>query len=305
MIETATATLNVEGLTIALANGEPIIEDISLTVRQGRVLGLVGESGSGKSTTALGLLGYSSPGVEITGGRVELDGTSLLNLSDKAMRKLRGRTISYVPQDPGAALNPSRRIGDAIDAMLKEHARPVNGNARAVLDRVHLPTTDEFARRFPHQLSGGQQQRVAIAIAIVCEPPIVVLDEPTTGLDVVTQAHIIQEIDRLREQHGLALVYVSHDLAVIAQVADVIAVCTPAGSSNEAQPSKSCEIRTSVHTRLDRRDPRLAPEPPSSGHSRNCSGSRRTTARLRVRTALRPAHRRMRSCIARSRHKRC
>jgi peptide/nickel transport system ATP-binding protein len=216
--------LRVDGLTIALSNGEPIVQDINLTVASGRVLGLVGESGSGKSTTALGLLGYTSPGVAITEGTVTLGGQSVLGLPERRIRRIRGRTISYVPQDPGSGLNPSRRIGDAITAMLKEHGRDVNGNAASVLERVRLPATDEFARRFPHQLSGGQQQRVAIAIAIVCEPPVVVLDEPTTGLDVVTQAHIIQEIDRLRKEQGLSLVYVSHDLGVIAQVADDIAV---------------------------------------------------------------------------------
>ena len=167
-----------------------------------------------------------------------LGGKNLLAGSKKAVRQQRGRSISYVPQDPGQALNPSRRIGDAIEVMLKEHGRPTSGKAVEALGQVHLPADDVFARRFPHQISGGQQQRVAIAIAIVCEPPVVVLDEPTTGLDVVTQAHIIDEVGRLRRDRGIALVYVSHDLAVVAQVADQIAVMY-AGRIVENGPAKT------------------------------------------------------------------
>jgi oligopeptide/dipeptide ABC transporter ATP-binding protein len=221
------SVLEVRDLRIALEDGgAAIVEDVSLTLERGEVLGLVGESGSGKTTTSLALLGYTAPGVAITGGEVVLAGEPLLGHSTKEMRRRRGRMISYVPQDPSSALNPARRVGAAIEAMLAIHVRngELGGRAARALEQVRLPTSDEFSRRFPHQLSGGQQQRVAIAVAIVCEPPIVVLDEPTTGLDVVTQAHIIQEVDRLRRERGIGLIYVSHDLSVVAQVADRIAV---------------------------------------------------------------------------------
>lgn len=221
-----TSVLEVRGLRIALAGGPPIVEDVSLRIEPGEVLGLVGESGSGKTTTALALLGYTASGVEITSGAVELAGEPLLGHSAKEMRRRRGQMISYVPQDASSALNPARRIGAAIETMLTTHLadKGVTDRRRRALTQVRLPTTDEFARRFPHQLSGGQQQRVAIAVAIVCEPPIVVLDEPTTGLDVITQAHIIQEVDRLRRERGIGLIYVSHDLSVVSQVADRVAV---------------------------------------------------------------------------------
>jgi peptide/nickel transport system ATP-binding protein len=229
--------LGVEDLRVELRSGEAIVEDVALSVAPGEILGLVGESGSGKTTTALALLGYTRPGVRIARGRVVVAGEEVGWLGEQAARKLRGRLVSYVPQDPGNALNPALRIGRAIQDMLDQHAadREV-GSVSSALGAVHLPTTSEFERRYPHQLSGGQQQRVTIAIALVCEPPLVVLDEPTTGLDVVTQARVLDEVDRLRRERGLAMVYVSHDLAVVAQVADRIAVMY-AGRIVEEGPS--------------------------------------------------------------------
>jgi peptide/nickel transport system ATP-binding protein len=217
--------LSVHELTVELHTGERIVQDLSLQVDAGEILGLVGESGSGKTTTALAILGYSRPGVRVTGGETRLVGEVVRSGDERAARRLRGRLVSYVPQDPGNALNPSLRIGQSLSDMLDEHAadREV-GSVESALSGVHLPATEEFARRYPHQLSGGQQQRVTIALALVCEPPLVVLDEPTTGLDVVTQARVLEEVARLRNERGLAMVYVSHDLAVVAQVADRIAV---------------------------------------------------------------------------------
>ena len=230
--------VRVEGLRVEIESGEPIVEDVSFELRGGEMLGLVGESGSGKTTTALALLGYSTRGVRIAAGSVTVDGRTLTGRSEREVRRLRGRYVSYVPQDPGVALNPALRIGDAIGDMLRSHVPGIDPDrgAREALGRVHLPTDPSFVRRFPHQLSGGQQQRVAIAAALVCQPPVVVLDEPTTGLDVVTQAHILEEIDRLRRESGLAVVYVSHDLAVVASIADRIAVMY-AGMIVEAGPA--------------------------------------------------------------------
>jgi peptide/nickel transport system ATP-binding protein len=221
----AAAALAVNGLTVSLAGGEPIVEDVSLAVAPGEVLGLVGESGSGKTTTALALLGFCRPGVRVVAGEITVAGETMSGLGEAAARRLRGRLVSYVPQDPGSSLNPALRIRRAIQDMLDEHAAARElSTVEEALESVHLPATGAFAERYPHQLSGGQQQRVTIAVALVCEPPLVVLDEPTTGLDVVTQARILAEIDRLRRERSLAMVYVSHDLAVVSQVADRIAV---------------------------------------------------------------------------------
>ena len=232
------AALTVRGLRVELASGAPVVDDVSLRVAPGEVVGLVGESGSGKSTTALALLGFARPGARIVGGEVEVAGDHVPARDERAARRLRGRLVAYVPQDPGNALNPALRIGAAIRDMLDEHAVSAAPGAgvRQALESVHLPGDSAFARRYPHQLSGGQQQRVTIAMALVCEPPLVVLDEPTTGLDVVTQARVLAELRRLRTERSLALVYVSHDLAVVSQVADRIAVMY-AGSVVEEGPA--------------------------------------------------------------------
>jgi peptide/nickel transport system ATP-binding protein len=231
--------LSVRDLRVDVAGGDPIVEDVSLSVATGEILGLVGESGSGKTTIALALLGYARPGTRIVLGDTAVAGETVNGRDERAARRLRGRLVSYVPQDPGNALNPALRIGHAIQDVLDEHAahREV-GSVESALASVHLPTSRDFARRFPHQLSGGQQQRVTIAMALVCEPPLVVLDEPTTGLDVVTQARVLEEIDRLRRERGLAMVYVSHDLAVVAQIADRIAVVY-AGRIVEEGPARA------------------------------------------------------------------
>ncbi len=215
--------LEAKGLRICLRSGASVVEDVDLRLAPGEILCLVGESGSGKTTTATALLGYSAPGVEIAGGTLAIEGRTLK--MDESMRTLRGSWISYVPQNPGRALNPSLRIRGAIEDILRAHRKPGGPEvAYAVLDRVGLDASPEFGRRYPHQLSGGQQQRVCIAGALACDPAVIVLDEPTTGLDVVTQARILNELLRLRDEQGAAMVYVTHDLAVASQIADRIAV---------------------------------------------------------------------------------
>ena len=225
-MSSAPVVVRVEGLRVELRGGQPIVEDVSLDVRAGEVLGLVGESGSGKTTTALALLGYARAGSRIAGGTVEVDGQPLSGRGERALRALRGRVVSFVPQNPATALNPALRVGDALAEMLRVHmpGKVSEDRVPAALGRAELPTDRAFARRYPHQLSGGQQQRVTIASALICEPTAVVMDEPTTGLDVVTQARILDEVDRLRKESGLGVVYVTHDLAVVASIADRIAV---------------------------------------------------------------------------------
>ena len=229
--------LTVDGLRLELASGEPVVEDVSFRVGAGEVLGLVGESGSGKTTTALALLGYTRPGVRISRGTIEVGGKRLSSLGEAAVRRYRGRLISYVPQDPAASLNPSVRVGDQVAAML-ERSPEVGRRVAETLELVQLPSSRDFQRRFPHQLSGGQQQRVAIAAALVCRPSVVLMDEPTTALDVVTQARLLAQVRRLQRELGLAIVYVSHDLAVVASIADRIAVMY-AGRVIEEGPAAS------------------------------------------------------------------
>lgn len=220
--------LRLTDLAVSAPGGEPIVEDVSFAVRSGEILGIVGESGSGKTTTALALMGHTQGGAVLTCGEVVLGEDAFAVTELNALRKMRGHRISYVPQNPGSALNPSMRVGEAIAEMLSQHRQARTANEEpsieAALGRVGLPATREFARRYPHQLSGGQQQRVCILVAVVGDPPVVIFDEPTTGLDVVTQASILEELERLRLEHEIGIIYVSHDLAVVAKIASRIAV---------------------------------------------------------------------------------
>jgi peptide/nickel transport system ATP-binding protein len=217
--------LEVKDLRVALPSGAAIVDGVSLSLDPGELLGVVGESGSGKTTLALALLGYTKPGVAIAGGTVRLAEHELTSMGDRELRTVRGRLISYVPQDPATALNPAMRVEQQLAEIRRVHGLSRDaGTVESLLARVKLPSTAEFRRRYPHQLSGGQQQRLAIAAAIACDPRVVVLDEPTTGLDVVTQAHILTEVARLCRETSVALVYVSHDLAAVASIASRIAV---------------------------------------------------------------------------------
>jgi peptide/nickel transport system ATP-binding protein len=228
--EQPTTAVHVRDLRIDLvSSGEDIVESIAMDVRAGEVLGLVGESGSGKTTVGMALMGYCRPGGKVAGGEILIDGRPLAAMAAGELRRLRGGTVSYIPQDPGTALNPALRIGGQLSEMLEAHrsqtsAEDQKARIREALEEVALPNTEEFLRRYPHQLSGGQQQRVAIAMAFACRPHVIVCDEPTTGLDVTTQARVLETIRDLCHSHRVAAVYVSHDLAVIAELADSVAV---------------------------------------------------------------------------------
>ena len=220
-----TAALTMSDVTVALDDGTPVIEAIDLTCRPGEIVGVVGESGSGKTTLALAALGYARQGAAIATGSVEVAGHCLDGLSETELRRLRGTVVSYVPQDPGSAMNPARRIGDALRDMRRLHgASADDAEIGLALERLDLPSGTEFTARYPHQLSGGQQQRVTIATALTLEPPLVVLDEPTTGLDVVTQALILDEIVRMRNDLGVGMIYVTHDLGVVSRIATRVVV---------------------------------------------------------------------------------
>jgi peptide/nickel transport system ATP-binding protein len=208
-------------------SGPDVVSDVSFSVRAGEVLGLVGESGSGKTTLALALLGHARPGLKITSGRVLLDASDLLALSPGDLRTARGAKVSYVPQDPSSALNPTLRVGTQLREALRVHPGVVgdpDSRVAEVMREASLDPTPEWLRRYPHQLSGGQQQRIALAMAFACRPSLIVLDEPTTGLDVTTQRHVLDTVRSLCRSYGVAAVYVSHDLAVVSGLATDVAV---------------------------------------------------------------------------------
>jgi peptide/nickel transport system ATP-binding protein len=212
-----------------LGSGVDIVDEIGMQIHAGEVLGLVGESGSGKTTVGMALLGHVRRGGKVGGGAVEVDGRDLSTLGDDELRHLRGGVVAYIPQDPGTALNPALRIRTQLAEMLDAHASDWTEDerqdrVREALAEVALPNDDIFLRRYPHQLSGGQQQRVAIAMAFANRPKVIVCDEPTTGLDVTTQARVLETVRDLCRSHQVAALYVTHDLAVVAELADRVAV---------------------------------------------------------------------------------
>jgi len=227
----APLALEVVDLRVEIDHGnhEDIVDGVSFRVAAGEVLGLVGESGSGKTTVGLAVLGHTRRGARVARGEVRIEGRDILPLPALERQHLRGKLVSYVPQDPASSLNPALKIETQLDETLSAHGfGSSNAERRAriveALAEVLLPSDETFLRRYPHQLSGGQQQRVALAMAFANRPRVIVLDEPTTGLDVTTQAHVLATVRDLCSAHGVAAVYVSHDLAVVATLADRVAV---------------------------------------------------------------------------------
>jgi peptide/nickel transport system ATP-binding protein len=241
----------VEGLRIVLAGTDiDIVDDMSFAIAPGEVLGLVGESGSGKTTVGLALLGHARRGVKIAGGSVQIGEIDVLKLGVRERRQLRGRVVSYVPQDPAASLNPALRIGTQLREVLEAHGFGDSDDERSerlaeMMREVLLPDDPSYLRRYAHELSGGQQQRVGLAMAFACRPRVIVLDEPTTGLDVTTQAHVLNTVRELTQLHRTAALYVSHDLAVVATLAGRVAVMY-AGRAVEIGPSDEL-FRASAH----------------------------------------------------------
>lgn len=222
--------IEVSDLRVELsANGADIVDEVGFTVSVGEVVGIVGESGSGKTTVGTALLNGTRRGARVAGGSVRLEGDELLSLDEDGWRSIRGSKISYVPQDPAAALNPALRIRTQLEELLDAHEPEMPGAERqqriaGTLADVKLPDNDEFLRRFPHQLSGGQLQRICLAMAFLLRPRLIVLDEPTTGLDVTTQAHVLETMKELCASYSVAALYITHDLAVVGSICDRVLV---------------------------------------------------------------------------------
>jgi len=236
-------------VTFDAARNTRVVDDVSFTLAAGETLGLVGESGSGKSVTAFSILRLLQPPGQIVNGRILFEGQDLLTLSERNMRAVRGARISLIFQEPMTALNPVMRVGDQVAEALTAHNMASRGEARhravELLEAVRIPDPTRRVRDYPHQLSGGMRQRVMIAIALACRPPLVIADEPTTALDVTIQAQMLDLIRRLQAEFGLALLLITHDFGVVAEMADRVAVMK-AGRIVETGPVREI-LRTPSH----------------------------------------------------------
>lgn len=205
-----------------------IVKGVDLTVKRGEIVGLIGESGAGKSSLGLAAMGYAKPGCKIIGGQILFDGEDLVSCSEKRLRELRGNRIAYVAQSAAAAFNPAKRlIAQTIEAAVR---KGVSTRAKAQADAIELfrllqlPNPETIGYRYPHQVSGGQLQRIMTAMAMICKPDLIIFDEPTTALDVTTQVEVLASVKTLVERYNTAALYITHDLAVVAQMADRIKV---------------------------------------------------------------------------------
>ena len=230
-MSTSAPLLDVQHLQVDFRTEDGVVhavDDVSFQLRPGEVLTVVGESGSGKSVTAMTLMGLTrSPNAKF-GGEADLSGLDLINASDDELREVRGKDIAMIFQDPMTSLNPVHRIGDQIVEQIQAHEEVSDAQARdrviSLLERVGIPRAAERVDSYPHEFSGGMRQRVMIAMAMSCDPSILIADEPTTALDVTIQAQILGEMRDLRERSGTAIILVTHDLGVVADIADRIAV---------------------------------------------------------------------------------
>jgi oligopeptide/dipeptide ABC transporter ATP-binding protein len=223
--------LRVEGLHVGFRAGDQmrdVVRGVDLRIKPGEVVGLVGESGSGKSITALAVMRLLPPGAAITSGRVTFRGQDLMEANNAEMNRLRGGAIGMIFQDPLTALNPAlpigRQLGDAIRAHQPVSWRQAQTRAEELLALVGIPFPKERLRAYPHELSGGMRQRVMIALAVSSNPSLLIADEPTTALDVTVQAQVMELIDRIRDEFGIAVLFISHNLELVAEIADRVTV---------------------------------------------------------------------------------
>jgi peptide/nickel transport system ATP-binding protein len=220
--------LDISNLSATLANGVRVLRSVSLTVASGEVRALVGESGAGKTMIGKAVLGVLPPSVRVVEGRVSLEGADLGSLASSERRKLIGAHAALIPQDPLTALNPSRRIGsqmtDRLVRLLGWDGARADTRIRQLLDEVRIREPDRVLRCYPHELSGGMRQRVLIAAAFAAEPRLIIADEPTTALDVTVQKQILRLIAELQREHGTAILFITHNLGVVAKISQKVTV---------------------------------------------------------------------------------
>ncbi len=255
----------------------PIVKGVNFKVREGEVVALIGESGSGKTTIALSSLGYFKPGLQCVGGEARLLGRDLTKMSNEDLRKIRGERVAYLAQSAAATFNPSLRINEQVTESAVIHGSKTKEEAlsyaKALYKRLDLPDPENIGERYPHQVSGGQLQRLMAAMALVSDPTLLVLDEPTTALDVTTQIEVLKAFKKVIKEQKAAAIYVTHDLAVVAQIADRIIVLYN-GSIQEKGPANSV-IDTPKHPYTDRLMKAVRPLPKDTAELRD-----RTTKKI-------------------------
>ncbi|MEO1725021.1 MAG: ABC transporter ATP-binding protein [Pseudomonadota bacterium] len=259
--------LDIDGLRIAVEGGDEVVRGVSLSIRPGTTTCLVGESGSGKSLTALATMGLLPTNLSVVGGDIRLNGESMIGARPRRLRDLRATRMSMIFQEPMTALNPVARVGPQVAEVLKVHSALTASERRdrviEMLDRVHLPDPERLYTAFPHQLSGGQRQRIMIAMALILHPQLLIADEPTTALDVTTQAQILSLLEELRREEGTAVLFITHDMGVVAEIADEVTVLR-LGEVMETQPVDALlrTPRTDYTRELLRAVPSQIPRPP-------------------------------------------
>ncbi|MDQ2744631.1 MAG: ABC transporter ATP-binding protein, partial [Chloroflexota bacterium] len=229
--EVTTRAVDIEHLTISYrrkGRALRVIDDVSLFIKPGEAYGLVGESGCGKTTVAMALMRYLPANAVVEGGTIAFDQRNLLALSDAELRGLRGNRMAMVYQDPGSALNPSMRIGTQIGEVYRFHRGMARQEAldasAAMLEKVQISNPRGVLQRYPHELSGGQQQRIMFAMALATNPELLVLDEPTTGLDATVEAEVLDLVEQLRSQFNTSILFISHNLGIVARICERVGV---------------------------------------------------------------------------------
>ena len=269
-----TATLTVEGLKVAIGEAN-VLRGISLEVEPGEVRGLVGESGAGKSMLGRAVLGLLPANATVTSGHIAFEGRDLLAMVESERRRLLGHRIALIPQDPMTSLNPVKRVGTQISNLLRHHLslskRAALARATELLTEVAIREPERVLTLYPHEISGGMRQRVLIAMAFACDPALVIADEPTTALDVTVQRQVLQLVERLRKRHGSAVLFITHDLGVVAKICRSVSVLHAGRVLEEGETSDVLMRPRHAYTRAllaatpraDRPAETLRPVPPA------------------------------------------